>query len=210
VLGAQFVAELLIQPQSQALGIFKSSGAVLRDACPMMDPHCQELCAAADAADQMDFSTRLGTVANSAIKADIANDKRRVELATWFAFNTEPSDRILGYVAEYAEILRNHETIIQAATIPASGFIRVITGNLRVDVTSLMSTLYKRATIVIVDGEAYNKAVGKKTRQISFGAQKTDILSVLKAAGVPCSGFAQKANVDPEHEAAALAALMAS
>ena len=52
----------------------------------------------------------------------------------------------------------------------------------------------------------FNKAKGCKTRQIAFGTcLPLDLLACIKQALPMTSGFAQKANVEPEAELIALA-----
>ena len=113
-------------------------------------------------------------------------------------------------MAEYDKILENHQKIIASRQDLGDNIVRVKTTNLAVDMTTLMSELYKLGTkIVVVEGMAFNKSVGHPTLQIAFGASdnKLDILGAIKAAGIIASGFASKANVEPEDEAAALAAV---
>lgn len=77
--------------------------------------------------------------------------------------------------------------------------------------TMLMKTVYGLGyEVVLTEGEMFDKAAGKKTRQIAFGCKpglKLDAVATIKAAGVECSGFAAKANVKPEDEETILPAL---
>ncbi len=204
-------ADLLIEPVSQATGDIKSSGALLLSLLGKeVDEHTGELLGAADAGDRMNFDTHFGGLVNKAVKSKIADDSRRVYLAKHFAENTQPDETILGWMAEYDEILRNHQEIIAGRQDLGDNIVRVKTTNLAVDMTTLMSELYKLGTkIVVVEGMAFNKSVGHPTLQISFGSSNSqlDILGAIKAAGITASGFASKANVEPEDEAAALAAV---
>ncbi len=203
--------ELAIQPVSQATGAIKSSGALLLSLLgDEADEHTQELLGAANAGDKMNFDTHFGRLVNQAVKSKIADDGRRVYLAKYFAEHTQPDEIIIGWIAEYDKILANHQEIIAARQDLGDGIVRVVTTGMAVDMTTLMSELYKLGTkIVVVEGMAFNKSVGHPTLQISFGASdnKLDILGAIKAAGITASGFASKANVEPEHEDAALAAV---
>lgn len=204
--------DLLIEPVSQATGEIKSSGALLLYILGIVDEHTEELLGAADAGDRMDFTTHFGGLVNRAVKSKIADDSRRVYLAKHFSQNAQPDETILGWIAEYDEILKNHQEIIANRQDLGDGIVRVITTGLTVDMTTLMSELYQLgAKIVMVEGMTFNKSVGLKTLQISFGASdnKLDILTAIKAAGVTASGFASKANVEPADETVALAAVRA-
>lgn len=217
VLGTKFFQGLMIEPQSQGAGpeAPKSSGEVLRRALVEaridIDPHTLELLQAADAADRMDFTTRFGAIVNQAVKSAIADDSRRVYLARLLAFNSEPDEKVLGWMAEYEEILANHDLIVAAKTNLGFGIVRVSTVGRKVDMTTLMNRLYEDgAPIVICEGEMFNKALGKKTVQVAFGTnrEKFNLLEYVKQVVPTASGFAQKANVDPEFEEVALAAVM--
>jgi len=203
--------DLLIEPVSQATSDIKSSGALLLSLLgDEIDEHTEELLGAADAGDKMNFGTHFGGLVNKAVKSKIADDSRRVYLAKHFAENTQPDETILGWMAEYDKILENHQKIIASRQGLSDEIVRVVTTDLAVDMTTLMSELYKLgAKVVIVEGMAFNKSVGHPTLQIAFGASdnKLDILGAIKAAGIIASGFASKANVEPEDEAAALVAV---
>jgi hypothetical protein len=150
---------------------------------------------------------------NQAVKSDIANDRRREYLARHFAKNTQPDDTIRGWMAEYEEILANHEQIIATKTSLGNGIVRISTLGRKVDMTTLMNTLYRDGTkVVVIEGEAYNKSLGRKTIQVAFGTndKSFDLLAVIKTAVPTASGFSQKANVDPQFEDAAIAAVRAA
>ncbi len=203
---------LIIEPQSQAEGTYKSSGAVLAAAAnDLLDTHGVELCQAADAGDRMDFTTHFGAIVNQAVKSDISNDARRVYLARHLAQNAEADDTIRGWMVEYEQILADHDIIVAAATDLGGGIIRVNTTGRKVDVTTLMARLYRSgARVVISEGELFVPDLKMKKLMIAFGtSEKIDILAAVKAAGVPASGFAQKANVDLADEAGALVAIRA-
>lgn len=205
---------LIVEPQSQSKGTFKSSGAILKVAAgPEAGDHTVELLDAADAGDRMDFTTRFGGVVNQAVKSDIGNDARRVYLARHFAGNVEADATILGWMAEYEEILGNHREIVAAGVDLGNGIMRVVATGKKVDMTTLMSGLYRGgAKVVVLEGEQYNKAAGCKMPMVSFGAadQKLDLLTPVKAVVPSASGFTSKVNVEPEHEEAALAAVRAA
>lgn len=207
---------LVVEPQSQQGGddAQKSSGEVLRRALVKsgMEPdgHTAELLAAADAGDRMDFTTHFGAIVNQAVKSAIADDSRRAYLARHLAKSREADSKIQGWIKEYEEILVSHQEILGAKQDLGDGIVRVVATGKRVDMTTLMSTLYRSgARVVVLEGEAFNKALGRKAMQIAFGTDDKgkDLLAVVKAAIPSASGFAQKVNVDPEHEAAALAAV---
>lgn len=199
---------LEIEPQSQTAGMFKSSGAVLKAAVGSeADAHTVELLDAADAGDRMDFTTRFGGVVNQAVKSDIGNDARRVYLARHFAGNMETDATILGWMAEYEPILANHREIIAAKAELGDGIVRVVATGKKVDMTTLMATLYEGgAKVVALEGEQYNKAAGCKMPTVSFGAadEKIDLLTPVKIVVPSASGFKSKVNVDPQYEKATL------
>lgn len=210
---------LLVEPQSQTVGheASKSSGEVLRRALAaanaVVDAHTAELLAAADAGDRMDFATHFGGMVNQAVKSAIADDTRRVYLARHLAANREADERILGWIAEYAAILANHDKVVESRVDLGNGIHRVSAVGLTVDMTTLIGRLYKEgARVVALEGEAFNKALGKKTRQIAFGTSEKaiDLLAIVKAAVSTASGFTQKVNVDPECEEVAIAAIRAA
>lgn len=206
--------ELVIKPVSQNEGGIKSSGALLSgwlyaNTDGEHDSHTAALLEAADAGDRMDFTTHFGGLVNQAVKSRITDDSRRVHLAFRFAEHMEPDEKIRGWIAEYETILQNHEAILAAKQDLGDGIHRVVTTAKTVDVTTLMSQLYKNgARVVVMEAEMFDKSLGQKTRQIAFGTgEKLDLLAAVKAAVPTASGFAQKANVPTESEEAALAAV---
>jgi hypothetical protein len=204
--------ELAIKPVSQNDGDIKSSGALLLSLLGNeADEQTSELCKAADAGDRMDFSTHFGGIVNQAVKSRIADDSRRVYLAKHFAQNHDADHTINGWIAEYEAILATHEEIVGARQDLGDGIVRISAVGKTVDMTTLMKTIYDLGyKVVLTEGEMFDKAAGKKIRQIAFGCKpglKFDAVATIKAAGVECSGFAAKANVNPEDEAAALAAV---
>ncbi|MDO8582085.1 MAG: hypothetical protein Q7S16_04375 [bacterium] len=207
---------LTIEPQSQMVGdnAPKSSGEVLRRVLMAggagLDHHSVELLQAADAGDRMDFTTHFGGLVNQAIKSKIQDDTRRVYLAKHFATNYEPDEQIRQWIAEYEVIMANHDKVVASKIDLGDGIIRVIATGFAVDMTTLMGRLYKDgATVVALEGEAFNKSLGKKTIQIAFGTNDKglDLLAVVKVVVPTASGFAQKVNVDPEHEQVAIDAI---
>ena len=204
--------ELAIRPVSQDEGDIKSSGALLLSLLgDEADEQTRELCQAADAGDRMDFSTHFGGVVNQAVKSRIADDSRRVYLAKHFAKNHDADETIRGWIAEYEAILATHEEIVEARQDLGNGIVRISAVGKIVDMTTLMKTVYDLGyQVVLTEGEMFDKVAGKKTRQIAFGCKpglKLDAVATIKAARVECSGFAAKANVKPEDEEAALAAV---
>lgn len=109
VLGEEVFSALVVKPQSQKTGPFKSSGAILLDALgDEADDHTRELCQAADAGDQMDFTTHFGGYANKSVKSAIWDNGRRIHLARRFAGNREPDEKIIDWCKEYDTILVTH------------------------------------------------------------------------------------------------------
>lgn len=208
------IEDMAIQPISQKTCNIKSSGALLLSYLGKeADSRTKELCEAADAGDRMDFSTHFGGLVNMAIKSKIVDDSRRVYLAKHFASQRRPDEKILGWIAEYEAILKTHEEIISSAEKIDPEIIRVNTISKVIDMTTLMMELYKKAPIVIVDGESYSPSAKAKVRQISVGLKPgypMDILATLQAAGINASGFAQKANLPPEEEEKAIAVIKAA
>lgn len=202
---------LLIEPQSQALGTIKSSGAVLLATLgDELDEHTRLLCDAADRADRMEF-VGVGALVNQAVKSKIADDTRRVYLAKHFASATEADATIAGWIKEYEVILANHQEILSSKTDCGDGIVRVSTVGRVVDMTTLMSQLYQAgAKVVICEGEMFDKALGRKTRQVAYGTNsKLDLLACVKQVVPAASGFAQKANVPLESEEVATTAIRA-
>lgn len=213
---------LIVEPQSQSLGIFKSSGAVLKAVVgPEVDDYTVELLDAADAGDRMDFTTHFGRMVNEATKSDIANDARRIYLARHFAQNTEPDEKIAGWIAEYEEILENHRQIIAAKVYLGDGIVRVIATGKKVDMTTLMSTLYHGdgvrsffhgdcAKVVVMETETFVPAKKAKEVLVSIGTddKSLDLMAIVRAVDItPLGGFAQKVNIALADEALAIAVI---
>ncbi len=207
---------LIVEPQSQkSEGGPGSSGELLRRALAgeEIDSHTAELLGAADAGDRMDFTTHFGGMVNQAVKSAIADDTRRVYLARHIASNRDGDEKIASWIKEYETILANHDKVVAGRVDLGNGIHRVSAKGLAVDMTTLMGRLYREgARVVALEGESYSKELKCKVLQISFGTNDRglDLLSVVKAAVPTASGFAQKANVDPADEAAALAAIRAA
>lgn len=203
--------DLAVEPQSQKAGVFKSSGAVLKAALDdTIDAHTAELLDSADAGDRMDFTTRFGGVVNQAVKAAIQDNNRRVYMARHFASQRDPDEKIRGWVAEYQEILANHAAIVAAKQDLGDGMIRVVATGKRVDMTTLLSGLYRTGVrVVVLEGEMFNPAKKAKEIMVSFatGDPELDLLAAIKAAGVNAGGFLSKANVDLADEAKATEAV---
>lgn len=204
--------ELSIKPVSQDNVEIKSSGALLLSILgDKADKQTRELCEAADAGDRMDFSTHFGSIVNQAVKSCIANDSRRMYLAKHFAQNYDSDQTIINWIAEYETILITHKDIVKVMKNFGDRIARISVVGRIVDMTTLMKTIYNLGyDVVLIDGEMFSKEAGKKIRQVSFGCRpelKLDAVATIKAAGVECSGFAAKANVEPKDEYAALAAI---
>ncbi len=204
--------ELAIKPVSQADGDIKSSGALLLSLLgDEADEQTRELCLAADAGDRMDFTTHFGGMVNSAVKSAIWDNSRRVYLARHFAEHREPDETIRGWIAEYEAILQTHDEVLAEREDLGDGIVRIDCSGKVVDMTTLMGQVYALpgVKVCIVRGEMYNKLAGRKEVMASFGSRikDFDILSAIKGAGVPASGFASKANVSLENEAEAIGAV---
>lgn len=216
---------LIVEPQSQGRGGPSSSGELLWrwlanewpekfDECLYADDQClRDLLIAAEAGDRMDFSTHFGGIVNQAVKSAIADDSRRVYLARHFATSAEADATILGWMAEYEAILADHDLIVAEKVDLGNGIVRVSTIGRKVDMTTLMARLYRDgAKVVVCEGEMFVPAIKAKKVMVAFGtdSKSLDLLAIVKAVVPTASGFAQKANVDPEHEAIALAAIRAA
>ncbi len=200
---------LVIEPQSQSEGVYKSSGAVLKVALgDEADEHTVMLCDTADQADRMNF-VGVGELTNQAVKSKIADDTRRVYLARHLATSAEPDSTIQKWIGEYEAILANHQDILDGKVDLGDGIVRASSIGRVVDMTTLMKSFYDGgARVVILEGDMFDKALGRKTIQIAFGTnEKLDLLATIKVVVPQASGFAQKANVPPEHEEVALGAV---
>lgn len=206
--------DLAIKPVSQDKGVIKSSGALFLSLLTGDEGEegvekMRKLCEAADAADRMDFSTRFGGVVNQAVKSRISDDSRRVYLAKHFARNYDADETINGWIAEYEAILATHQEILGARQDLGDGVVRVNAVGKTIDMVTLTKTLYELGFSVVIADDYAHTPVGK-TRIISLSIKpgiKVDAVAALKAAGVECYGFAAKANIKPEDEEAALAAI---
>ena len=210
---------LMIEPQSQDVeGSPKSSGDLLYRAVGQrwdagFDQHLAELLFAADQGDKMNFDTWFGSIVNKAVKSAIADDSRRVYLARHIAGDMVADEKIFDWISEYEVILANHDRIVASKVDLGDGIVRVVATGLSVDMTTLMGRLYgEGARVVVLEGESYNKVLGRKTVQISFGTndKNLDLLALLKRFVPTASGFAQKVNVDRMYERVALLAIRTS
>jgi len=204
---------LAIEPQSQAMGKLRSSGAVLLNAATgLMDLLSQSICYEADLADRMIFFGN-GDIANQAMKSNIQDDTRRVYLVQHFARGIFTNEIICRWMAEYDAILANHAAIIADKLDLGNGVVYASAVGKTVDMTTLMKSFYDSgARVVVLEGEMFNKALGRKTVQIALGTneKKLDLLAAIKAVVPSASGFAQKANVPPEFVDVAIAAVRAA
>lgn len=179
-----------------------------------IDAHTAALLSAADASDRMDFSPELASVVNRAVKSAIGDNRRRVHLVDLLAAGPAVDDTVRGWVAEYEEMEANAAFLLANSIVDlGDGIVRVDTGGRRVDVTTLLFALYKRARVVVVTGAtAYNPAAGKAVPVVTVatGDKTFDVLSAVKEAGVPAGGFAAKANIDPADDEAAIDAVRAA
>ena len=202
--------KLMIKPMTQGIdqgvfGIVTSSGDVL---ATHLDKFSNELfldletmLSDARAADQGRF-IGFGAIVNQAIKSAIQDDSRRVHLARCAASGTLNSDPLVHkWVQEYEEIESNHKEILSGLKIDRGIVFADATGK-RVDMTSMMMSLYKIAPIAAVKGEMFDTVAKSKSVLVSFGVPQSsgrDIFAEVKAAGVVAhGGFAQKVNVLPE------------
>jgi hypothetical protein len=207
--------ELFIKPESKMKGPFKSSGAILKATLgEAADEHTLALCEAADNADAMKF-IGLAEIVNKAMKASIGDNARRVYMAQWFAFHSEPDALIKAWVKEYDDaITTNHTQILTAKLDLGDGIVRISTTSFKLtDLTSLMSALYAEGwKVVVAENMAFNAGAGKMTKQVSFGTtadNKLDLHKVCKDAGLNPGGFALKANLEAADEAKALGVIRA-
>jgi hypothetical protein len=207
--------DLIIRPVTQRRALIDSSGAFLLSLLgDEVDEHTRELCEAADAGDKMDFTTHFGSMVNSSVKSKMADDSRRVHLARHLANQREPDQDIQQWMSEYEKILANHEEIVAARIEITEKVVCINTVGKDVDMTTLMGTLYKHPflyDLVVVEGEFHSKSAGAKTRQIGLGCNffpKIDLVTIIRDAGIEVSGFASKANIRPEDQAAAAVALL--
>ena len=207
---------LIIEPQSQSEGIFKSSGSVLMAAVGNdIDDHTIELLNAADVADRMDFNTRFGGIVNKAVKSAIWDDSRRIHLARHLASGAvDPDEKMAGWIAEYDEILHNHDNIVSAKVDLGDGIHRVNALGVRVDMTTLMFRLYSEgARVVVLYGEAYLTQEKCKRPILAFGTndKSLNLLSIIMEAGInSLGGFAQKVNVELVDESKSIEAIRAA
>lgn len=208
---------LLIKPVSQNDCDIKSSGELLRREFDRFgypyDYLCAELCRNADAADQMDFTGRFASIANKAVKSNIADDARRVALIWQFACGGERiSEEIQGWMVEYDAVLETHKAIMDdLQIISAEMMCRISTVGKTVDMTTLMKEAYESYDFVVVDGESFSLKYGGKIRQISIGVNPGldfNVLQCLQNAGIEASGFASKANLEPENEFKAMQTIL--
>ncbi len=227
--------KLALKPASQDKSEIESSGALLKEwlgdydgeleeymfrhnghnpyQLMTHDSHTVELLDAADAGDRRDFSTHFGGLINQAVKSQIWDNSRREYLAKHFAKDYEPDEKIMGWVAEYEAILETHEEIIADGKNLGDKIYRIDAVGKTVDMTTLMDQLYKDHDVVIVEGEVFNKDLGKKERMASFGCESEsglNILQALKDAGISAGGFASKANIALADEEAAIEAVRAA
>lgn len=212
---------LAVRPKSQVDGGPGSSGEVLRRAMvaagESVGGYVADMLAQADQADSGNFTSPLAGLANSATKSAIADNGRRVRLVNLLAQGVDVAfgdDQVQAWVAEYEEMEANLATLLDAVVEDlGDGIVRVDTGGCRVDVTSLLFALYKRGKVAVVAGTtAFNPAAGRPMPTVSIATsdRSFDLLAVVKAAGISTGGFAQKANIDPADEAAAIAVIRAA
>lgn len=208
---------LIIEPQSQAASddAPKSSGEVLRRALMTLGVRIgdmeQHLMDQANQADAMNFTGKFAKTANEAVKSAITDDSRRVHIARHYAQQTHPSEQMLAWMEEYKAILANHSEILAAKQELGDGIVRAVATDKAVDMTTLMSSLYRGgAKVVALEGEAFVPAKKAKEILIAYGtsSKELDLMAIIKDAGVnPLGGFAQKVNVSLEDEATATEAI---
>lgn len=202
--------DLVIKPISGKGTGYYSSGALLARELPKLgyelDAVTLQLLADADAGDRMDFSGPFGSLANRAVKSAIADNSRREVLARFFAGIDESYLKIWSWIQEYEQILANHAEILAAKQDLGDGMIRIDATGRSVDMTALMSGLYKSgAKVVVLVVEQFNPIKKQKEILVSFGAAdpKLDLLGLCKEAGLnPVGGKGPKVNFDLADEAA--------
>lgn len=200
---------LVIEPQDRSEELY-SSCAILRAAFgSAAHPRVLALLAAGDAGDRFDFTSPLARVFNRAVKSNMGDPVRRPHLARHLAFNEGPDHQILAWMAEYDEIEANHPIIAAKKEDLGDGITLLDGREQRHDVTTLMASEYKGARIVVLRTNGFVKGKGN-VPMVSLGCNNKEwnLLEILKVANVPTlGGFAQKANVRPEDEAAAIEAV---
>lgn len=176
------------------------------------DSHIVELCEAADAADRMDFSPRLAKMVIGAIKSRITEDARRKYLVHHLAEGeTTPDDIIAGWISEYDAVLLTHEKLKKEAVCITKGLVRIDASGEIIDMTVLLSDLYEDgARVAVVMSDIFNFSRGYKFPQCTIATcdVSLDVLSLVKTKVPSASGFASKANMDPEFESIAIDALL--
>lgn len=207
VMGERF-ATLTIQPISAQNSDLKSASALLLSVLgDEADVHMRRLLEDGNAGDAMNFETHFGKPINEAVKSDIANNVRRVYLARHFAFIGDADETIRGWMAEYQEILANHQVIIEQAIDLGDGFVRVTTGDMRIDMTTLMRSLYANYRVVVLEGIMFDPTIKDKTTLVSIatGDNTRDLVAAVQNAGIAIhGGKGSKVNLAPEDEHVAL------
>ncbi len=200
---------LTIKPVSQKEGKIESSGALLLNVLgDTADDHTRDLCKAADAADHMDFSGHFNSLVNQAIKSKIADNSRRIYLAKHFSKVYEPDEKIRKWVTEYREILKAHEEVIENCKNLGQGIVRIDTEGRKVDMTSLLKSLYESYSVIITESKFHKKVTDEDIDQVTFSRKpglKINLLSTIKKVRIPCAGFAAKVNLALKDEEVALA-----
>ena len=188
---------LLVKPMTAT-----SSGAVLYSFLGAA------LMRAADMADGGVFGQKDGTLqeriawyTNAPIKAAAFDNRRREYITRHFALHTEPDEIIIGWAEEYEEMERNLPILLHAAIVEKD-LVTIDARGKRIDATAVMKAGYALGTVVHL---LHDHQPGH-----SFGVNQDagiDILTLLRGAGIQCTGFALKANVADEHAEAAVVAV---
>lgn len=208
------ISKLLIEPQSQEHGEFRSSGSVLRWAIgPNIEKHVCTLLDAADLCDRRAFwDLDIAFYVNACIKSDIKSGQRRVALIRHFASVLRKADFMDPWIEEYEEILARHKRIIEQRQELGHGLVRVVIDG-EVDMTHLTYQLYSApidARVVMCEGMFFDQEADGKVRKLALGTdeRRLKLFTRLRAAGVDCTGMDHKPFVHLKDEDAAVRVLL--
>lgn len=202
-------AGLLIEPQDRSEERYSASAILMEALADQLDEHGLALLKAGDEGDQFRFDNPLGMVFNRAVKSNMGDAKRRPHLVRTLAFSAQPDQQIESWMAEYDEIEANHPRIVAAGKDLGNGIILLDGGQLRHDATTLMSSQYRTYKVVVLRTSGFVKGSGViPLVSIGVNNKSWDLIQHLRTEGIePLGGFAQKANIRPEDEQTAIAAV---
>ncbi|MCB0344450.1 MAG: hypothetical protein KDD66_05010 [Bdellovibrionales bacterium] len=208
------ISELLIEPQSQEHGEFRSAGSVLRRALGAnIEPHIDALLDAADLCDRRAFwDANIAFYVNACIKSDIKSGQRRVALIRHFARILRKADFMDEWIEEYEVILERHSRIIKDREELGFGLVRVVIDG-EVDMTSLTYDLYSEpvnARVVMCEGMFFDQEADGKVRKLALGTdeRRLKLFKRLRDSGVDCTGMDHKPFVKLQDEQRAVEVLL--